>query len=54
MQNREILHEAAKPDAAVTLSPWFKLICESSLFPWWDSLAKDQLPALGVMDVQKL
>ena len=48
------MREAAKPDSSIALSPWFKLICEHSLFPWWDSLIEDRLPAVGEMAVQKL
>lgn len=25
-------------DPQLTFTPWFKLICESMLFQWWESL----------------
>ena len=34
---RELLDAASQGKVEVT--PWFKIICESFLFKWWDSLS---------------
>ena len=31
-----MLHQAAIGEVKIT--PWFKIICETFLFKWWDSL----------------
>ena len=33
---REMLNQAAQ--GKVKITPWFKIICETFLFKWWDSL----------------
>jgi isopentenyl-diphosphate delta-isomerase len=30
-------------DRAVKYTPWFRLICESMLFPWWDALCQGNI-----------
>lgn len=33
-------------DTSVTMTPWFKLICEHFLFQWWSRMANDGLDSL--------
>lgn len=44
---RDLIHKATTPashggDASIQVTPWFKLIADSLLFRWWDSLSNLQ------------
>ncbi|KAF9586755.1 isopentenyl-diphosphate delta-isomerase idi1 [Lunasporangiospora selenospora] len=36
---RDLLERGVTPGSGVTVTPWFKLICDNFLYKWWDRMA---------------
>jgi isopentenyl-diphosphate delta-isomerase len=37
-QLRELFKQSEDPSSGITISPWFRLICERFFFNWWQDL----------------
>ncbi len=41
-------------DPKLTFTPWFKLICNSMLFEWWDHLDEGLEPYLNEQEIRRM
>ena len=41
-------------DKSLTFTPWFRLICESMLFEWWDHLDSGLEKYMGEKEIRRM